>query len=345
MDTELNTNEKPDCVVIDSNIWRSELLLKTPVGVSLVYTLGRQHGFIGLPEVVQGELTRQILEVGNEAAQSLEKSSRIINTLTDSPFPAVIPTDADLEQKVADRLGELGPILVRVPFTLEHARAALEMVNAKVAPNGEKNQQFKDSAIWRAVLALSSEYCVHLVTNDRAFLLDRGNPSKGLAKNLQKECSNLAIRVGIYCELGACLKAIRRDSPTVDHSRLCSLILPSVEIPLRTEATRHRVLVGEVLNNDIAAFRIPKTDRLAVDYTITTQCEQDSSIARGKRTNIRAIVHGSCYYDPAVGSLSDNFIQYVTIEWDYAGGGHGRTIRSYENEDLPTPFRRSIAWN
>jgi hypothetical protein len=30
-----------DCVVIDTNIWRSELLLKTSVGVQLVYTLGR----------------------------------------------------------------------------------------------------------------------------------------------------------------------------------------------------------------------------------------------------------------------------------------------------------------
>jgi len=68
--------------------------------------------------------------------------------------------------------------MVRVPFTLEHAKAALEMVDARMPPNGEKNQQFKDSAIWQAVLALSSDYRVHLVTNDRAFLLNRGDPSK-----------------------------------------------------------------------------------------------------------------------------------------------------------------------
>lgn len=345
MDTYLNNNGNADCVVIDTNIWRSELLLKTPVGVSFVYTLGRQHGFIGLPEVVEGELTRQIVQAGHEAAETLEKSSRIISTLTDSLFPASIPADAALEKKVLDRLRELEPILVRVPFTLEHARGALEMVNAKVAPNGEKNQQFKDSAIWQAVLALSSDYCVRLVTNDRAFLDNRNDPSMGLAKNLQEDCSKRGVRVGIYCDLAVCVKEIRRDAPTVDHSLLCSLVLPSVETPLRMEAARNKVLIGDILNTDITAFRIAKGDRLAVDYKITAQCEQDSSISRGNRTNIRAIIHGSCYYDPAISSLSDHFLQYVTIEWNYPGGGHGRSIRSYEGEDVPPPFRRPVAWN
>ncbi len=345
MDTELNISEKPDCVVIDSNIWRSELLLKTPVGVSLVYTLGRQRGSIGLPEVVEGELTRQVLELGNEAAQALEKSSRIIDTLIDSPFSALIPDDAILEEKVAARMDELAPIVVRVPFTLEHAKAALAMVNAKLPPNGEKNQQFIDSAIWQAVLTLSSEYRVHLVTNDRAFLLNRGDPSQGLAKNLQEDCRNVGVSVGIHCELGACLKAIRRDAPTVDQARLCSLVLPSVESALRIEAMRNSVSVGKVLNADTVAFRIPKADRLAVDYTITTQCEQDSSSAMDNRRDIRAIIQGSCYYDPVAGSLSDNFIQDVAIEWNYEGGGHGRSMRSYEGKDIPIAFRRPIAWN
>ncbi|HUT92301.1 MAG TPA: PIN domain-containing protein [Thermoguttaceae bacterium] len=345
MDTDLDNTGKPDCVVIDTNIWRSELLLKTPVGASFVYTLGRQRAFLGLPEVVEQELTRQIVEAGHLAAEALEKSSRTINTLTDSPFPPSIPTDAALEEKVVERLRHLESILVRVPFTLEHARAALEMVNAKVAPNGEKNQQFKDSAIWQAVLALSSDYCVHLVTNDRAFLLNRNDPSLGLAKNLQEDCSKRAVHVGIYCDLAACLKDIRRDAPPVDHTRLCSLVLPCVEAPLRREAERNSVVIGEILNTDITAFRIANNDRLAVDYKITAQCDQDRSRPADSRTNIRAIVHGSCYYDPSAGLLSDHFLQYVTIEWNYTGGGHGRSIRSYEGEEIPIPFRRPPPWN
>lgn len=345
MDADVDNATKPDCVLIDTNIWRSELLLKTPVGASFVYTLGRQQAFLGLPEVVEQELTRQIVEAGRQAAEALEKSSRVINTLTDSPFSASIPSDAALEEKVVDRLRHLEPILVRVPFTLEHARAALDMVNSKLAPNGEKDQQFKDSAIWQAVLTLSSRYIVHLVTNDRAFLLNRSNVSKGLALNLQEDCSRRGVHVGVYCDLASCLKDIRRDAPTVDEARLRSLVLPYVEASLRMEAERNSVVVGEMLDTDITAFRIANSDRLAVDYRITMQCEQDPSSLSDSRKDIRAIVHGSCYFDPAAGSLSDHFLQYVTIEWDYSGGGHGRIIRSYEGEEMPVPFRRPPPWN
>src|SRR5947209_2479431 len=119
-----NGKRKPVCVVIDTNIWRSELMLKTPVGVSLVYALGRQGGFIGLPEVVEREVKKQVVQAGLEATRSLTKSSWIVNTLTDYPFPpGSVPTQADLEKKVDTRISELAPILVRVPFTIEHARA------------------------------------------------------------------------------------------------------------------------------------------------------------------------------------------------------------------------------
>src|SRR5712691_8402588 len=144
----------PDCVVIDTNIWRSDLLLKTPVGTALVYTLARQSGFIGLPEVVKKELPKQIVEEGLNAAEKLKNLSQIITTLTDLPFFSSLPTERDLEQIVDARIAELAPILLPVPFTLEHAQAALDMVNAKLPPYA-KSQQFKDSAIWQAVLTLS----------------------------------------------------------------------------------------------------------------------------------------------------------------------------------------------
>ncbi|NLX07810.1 MAG: DUF4935 domain-containing protein [Phycisphaerae bacterium] len=329
-------------MVIDTSIWRSHLLLKTPIGKSLVYALGRAKGFIGLPEVVEGELIRQVLELRNEAAEPLGKWSRIINTLADSPFDVSIPDDGALKEKVADRLRELDPILKRVPFTLDHAKAALEMVNAKVPPNGEHRQEFKDSAIWQAVLSLSSEYCVHLVTKDRGFLADPNDPSKGLAKNLQEDCSGRGVRVGVYCDLAACLKKMTHDVPAVDHACLRELILPFVEKSLQMEAARHGFLVGSTLKADITAFRVAKEDRLAVDYEVAAQCRQNPSVPTDGRADMRAIAHGSGYYNPVGRSLSGHFLQYVTFEWSYAGGGHGRICRSYEGEDVPSPFRRPI---
>src|SRR5438094_4585125 len=138
-----NASRKPLCVVIDTNIWRSQLLLKTPVGLSLIYALQRQSGFLGLPEVVEAELIDQVVEVGLEEAEKLANSFRKVRTLTDSPFDVPVPTKAELEKKVKERLAELKPIIVRVPFTFEHAKAALNMVIAKLPPNRPEHQQFK----------------------------------------------------------------------------------------------------------------------------------------------------------------------------------------------------------
>lgn len=345
MSTEHDTaRRKPDCVVIDTNIWRSDLLLKTPVGVSLVYTLARQSGIIGLLEVVEKELKKKIVEEGLEAAEVLKNSSRIIDTLTDSASLPSLPTKIELENIVDARIAELAPILIQVPFTLEHAKAALDMVNAKLPPNGPKNQQFKDSAIWQAILTLSQEYSVHFITNDRAFLLDRNDPSKGLAPNLQEDCRRIEGTVAIYCDLGSCLKAIRGDAPSFDRERIASLIMASVMLPLQAEATQKRFQIRDILEIEITAFRTGQPDRLAVDYTITMRFEVDPSMITDDRTDCRAITHGSCYYDQGVDALSGEFIEYIIFEWKSPGGGHGRYTRSLGEEDPSIPFRRPMKW-
>ena len=123
-----------------------------------------------------------------------------------------------------------------------------------------------------------------------------------------------------------------------------------LDIPLRAEATRSRVVPGEILNTDVEAYRIPTADRLAIDYMITMECEEDASLAndgstnRAIRANIRAIAHGSCYYAPSSGTIFDNIIQCITIKWDYVGGGRGSNSRDYERRDLPTVYRRPIAY-
>ena len=182
-----SAKRKADCLLIDTNIWRSNLLLKNPVGVALAYALGRQGGFIALPEVVEEELAEQIIALGLEEAVKLVDSYQKIKILTDAIWDLPVMTRAELGKKLQERLAELNPILVRVPFTVEHAKAALKMVMLKLPPNGEKNQQFKDSAIWQAVLALSQNYSAHLISADKGFFLDR-EPSKGLALNLLEDC-------------------------------------------------------------------------------------------------------------------------------------------------------------
>ena len=334
---------RPYCVVLDANIWRSHLFLKTPVGVSLVYTLGREHAFLGLPEVVEMELAEQVMEVGLEAAEQTKKWSRILATLTGSPFYPVALTEIDLGQIVPTQLSELTRILKRVPFTLAHAKAALGMVNAKVPPNNENNQQFKDSAIWQAVLDLSREHAVHFVTNDRAFLADRGNPSKGLATNLKEDCIAANGSVAVYCDLGSCLAAISSNAPHFDHDHLKSLIESFVTARLRGVAKQQHYEVKELLGAEITAFRTADPSRVAMDFKLITRYEPDSSSQQDRGGEGRAETYGSCYYDPKSDSVVDGFVQEIRFlhrspTWS---GAHAR---EFSYEDPAIPFPRRVPW-
>jgi len=145
--------------------------------------------------------------------------------------------------------------------------------------------------------------------------------------------------------------AIRSDSPTVDTARVLSFNSASNRDSTACRSDPVSVVPDEVLDTDIEAYRIPAADRLAIDYIITKECKEDPSLASDSRsnravpTNIRAVLHGSCYYEPNAGAVFDNIIQHITIKWDYVGGGHGSSNRDCESRDLPTVYRRPIGYD
>lgn len=336
-------DRKPDCIVIDTSIWRSQLLLKSPFGVALVYTLSRQGGFIGIPQVVELELKNQIVEAGLEAGEKVKQYSQIVRTLVDDPFSPDLPTRGQLEEKVDARLAELSPILARELFTLEHAKAALAMVNAKLPPNGDKNQQFKDSAIWQAVLTLSKRFSTHLVTGDKGFFRDR-DPSKGMAPNLHDDCYQAGSSVSLYYSdaVSDCLDAISRDEPVFDRTRVVSLIEVAVIPSLREKAEKQRYVVKELVDVKIKAFRTAEPNRLAVDYSLTVRIEDDPSIGEQlRRGDCRAIIHGSSYYDQRTDTLADHFVQRMELKHQNERGG-GSYVWSPREYDAAFPFARPI---
>ncbi len=333
---------RPNCVVIDTNIWRSELLLKTPSGMSLVYTLGRQHEFLGLPEIIERELKRHVLQGGLEAVEQANKYSRIISTLTGSPpFPFSTSPSA-LEKIVAGRLAELAPILKRIPFTSAHAIDALDMVDAKLPPNA-KTQQFKDSATWQAILDLSQDYAVHFITNDREFLLDRGEPSKGLAANLVADYRRRNGSVAVYCDLDSCLEGMTNDEPPLDRSRLIPMI-EAIITPRVLDVTTTQVRIAgfelkEFLSAEITAFWGTDPNRVPLDYTIILRFEVSPASRNDQEGERRAVTHGSCYYDRTSDSLVDGFIQemrFLSKTSSYA--------RSFPDGDSSIPFPRPLPW-
>lgn len=332
---------KRECVVVDTSIWRAEPLLKTPLGVTLGYTLSRRGGVVGLPEVVELELTRQIVEAAQDASDKARRHLHVLRTITDDPLLGVNLPNADVvSRKVNERIAQLAPVLVREPFTLDHAKAALAMVNAKVPPNGRENQQYKDSAIWQAVLSLSMRFSTTFLTTDKAFFHER-DPAKGLAENLVEDCAKAGTSVGIFFGVGPYLESLKRDEPVLDIERARELLVAFALPLLNREAERVRVVVGELLDSNISAFPTERGDRLAIDYTLTFKVDR---IPPEQRDVLgipdKGIVHGSCYFFLKDSSITDHYVQRIALK-----GGGGRYTRDFKDYDSSFPIPRPLPWD
>lgn len=338
---------RPVCVIVDTSVWRAEPLLKTPLGVSLVYNVSRRGGFIGLPEIVERELKQQIIEAGLEAATKAEGHLQRLHTIMNDGFinAVLLQYTADgvtekLSQKVDERIAELSSILVREPFTFAHATAALEMVSAKLPPNGEQNQQFKDSALWQATLGLSIRYTAVLLTNDKGFFCNR-DPLKGLAENLAKDCAEAGTTVRAFYGIRPYLDVLISDNPKFGYEQTREQIVSLVMPLLKLEADRIRAgMPTDVIDDNIVAFTTCYPDCLAIDYRLVFKIESASRDREEKEDDRRGIVYGSAYYHPNDGSLTDHYIQRIAVR-----RSEGYSCRDFKDYDSTFPIPRPLDWD
>ena len=202
-------------VLIDTSVWRAQPLLRTPLGAALLYYVRRTDSKIALPEVVELEIAKQLYRAAAEARGKAENSFGILQQIMGKMPEFKVPSDAEVHKAIKDRFDELSSLIERVPFTLEHARQALQRVIDEAPPNGPKNQQFKDSAIWEAACELASLRPVLFVTEDKGFFEAR-NPDKGLAHALRDEI-NQGLDIRVFAELATCLAAIQEAAPALDR--------------------------------------------------------------------------------------------------------------------------------
>src|SRR5688500_10056312 len=128
-------------------------MLRSSLGIALIYAIRQHNGRIGMPEVIESEVEKHGLAAGLEVVAAAEKAQRQLECLLDRRVSFGVPKETDIESGIKKRLQQLGPLFERVPLTLHHARMALDRVNSRVAPSRNR-QEYKDSLIWEAVLEL-----------------------------------------------------------------------------------------------------------------------------------------------------------------------------------------------
>jgi predicted nucleic acid-binding protein len=300
-------DSKPVCIVLDTNIWVYKTdLLRTPLGSALTHALLQVEGHLGLPSIIEEEIIKHVVRRGGElAAEILEKASKVAHLLgqVDERLMAV-PTDDEFEKSAKEKLRELDDLLLRVPFTFEHAKSALRRVMDETPPNGRNNQQYKDSAIWEAVLELSHTHTVHFVTEDKGFFTDR-TPSKGLASNLKEDRDAMGGKIIVHYGVRSCLDALEEDVPPLDYQGMAFVIDHAIVEDLRDIAADKEFGLGKVVDWNISAFRTEKLGILALSFELVYKAFDVSPLRDEEETEATLIVKGECSFDLRDQAASD----------------------------------------
>lgn len=315
--------KKPICVLLDANVWRKNLLLRTAMGSALLYTVNSAGHKLGLPEVTEEEIIKHTLTAAKEAKEKIQRSFRDIQAILGRHSSYTLPNDQDIRNAVDIRFKELGELIVKLPFSLKHAKAALNRVNENIPPSLTK-QQFKDAAIWEAVLELAKEYDVHMVSSDGDFFMDKNRDL--LHPVLQREAEETSGTIKIFGGLERCLKELQKERPDVDLQDIARKIYMNVGDEIARAVAINNLRAIEITSYDIKPFITEDHDRLAIDYAITLDAVNIdiNQVNEGEPASVH--FEGNCVYNIKIHSIEHNQCHSIERNW-VSTDGEPKTAR------------------
>lgn len=281
------------CVVIDTNVWVYETrMLRSPFGAALLYKVHDSRAKIGLPEVVELEILKHFVKEGLKAIENISRGYKTIEMLVGNRDYFQVPNKEDLERSASERLHQIEGLIHKVPLSLSHAKGAFNRIMNETPPNGLKNQQFKDSCIWEAILELSNLYEVHFITTDKAFF-EKGDPKKGVANPLIEDINRIGNIIKIHYGIEPFLIEIGHQQPSFDKQRVANIIGKEILKTLPDSEIQNWVEIGSIIESNIDAFLTEEHDKLAISFTIdfsATLRDVDS----GSEFGGKARIDGEC---------------------------------------------------
>ncbi len=257
------------CIVLDSNIWISNLLLRTPISSALIYGIVQEKGKICLPDVVGREIAihtkRRGLEILNDALKNITK----LNYFNDGAKSAIndLPDKEQISKALSIRLVELDNIIFRYKHNLPEMEQALDMVYRNLPPNFEKNQQYKDSLLWQVVLSLANKYSVHFVTRDKGFFKNR-KYEEGPTDNIYEDIESKGNNISIYSELAECAIILHTFKKPIDDGTIIQNILLLAKDDLEKELYWNGYILKDLEDGQLKPFITDDPTIIAVQFKI-----------------------------------------------------------------------------
>lgn len=340
---------KTICILLDTNTWRRNLLLRTNLGSALLYTVNSSKIQLALPEVIEEEITKHTEIAAKEAKAKIERNFRDIQAIIGKHSPYTLPDAQTIRDAISSRFDELGSLIIKQPFTLEHAKSALKRVNENLPPSSTKKQQFKDAAIWEAALELGKSYDVYLVSNDGDFY--ENNNKSTLNQILKQEIKNAGITIKIFNGIEACLSELVRQTPKVDVKVIGEKIFQRIIDNVKNTVSNNNLRPITVASHDIRPFITENHDILAVEYTIILDALNLDTNEINENSDASVNVKGSCTYNIKREEVENNQFNQITANWINTNGKndssgsvyvHAAGVHIGREPDLPYTTRRGI---
>jgi hypothetical protein len=313
----------------------AERLLFTPLGSAVLHHVTKAKARILLPEIVEKETIKVLMKLTNDAADSMQRSSQLIQQLSGHPQAIIVPSEKAMAEALAERFRALAGIIERQPFTFEHSQAALSRIIDGTPPCGPNNEQFRDCCIWQVAIEKARTSPVHFVTNDRAFY-QGGTHANGIAKQLSEECKRHDIEIYAHQNIGAYLSCVAGETTALDEKAIGDSIVAAIEPEVIRIANKEneRELFGSKLRRiKITGHATPKESVIAVSFEAFYRIfEIESSDSKQQPFNMS--LTGSCSFDPKTGQISEIEIS----EW--TKGSHSGALGSHTYRSSPRSFMK-----
>jgi hypothetical protein len=308
-------------IVLDSNIWLSELGLRSPLGaVTRLYI--RQHSArIGLPEVVRLEVERNYRNRLKEFISRIRENHRQLLAAFGSLKEVVLPDDAAVDDKIASVFGRLDVEVLEFPLSLSSARSSFLRTIDKTPPS-DRTQEFKDGVLWADCVLLLQTDDVYLVTADKAFYQDR-DCTRGLAKNLEDEVFTAPHKLRLLPSLSELVAGLRTHV-AIDEELLASTFLAQNKASIDGMLSRNGFELGARTKVERVLYATENPGMLFIEFTIEYEAEDISG--DGRMDGILTL-RGDGLFDTAAASFKDlrNFGE--ALQFQPSGGGE-REVRN-----------------
>ena len=266
-------------IVLDSNIWTSQVGLQSKNGAAVRHFVRRVDATVVIPEVVELEVKRVLTQ------RMLDKRKAIVSNYRDllpimKTLPSLhLPSEEKITEAVASRILDLDVPTVRVPFDLNVARSSmLKAINH--LPPSKSQEQFRDGVIWAHCLELLAEGNVYLVTDDRDFYEGRDH-TKGLARELVDEASTCACigEMKLLRNLTALLQDIRIPFDLPDR-KIFQTVREGQRDAIDELLTAHGFGLAGDMKGEVAYFATEKAEEIYFRFSFSHPCEDVTGTGR-----------------------------------------------------------------